>query len=487
MLESQNRLVVYTAPKDVVGNNDFKVRVRMPHEEWKELFSYKVKVDMHNVREASMVYFDFEGNVEIEVTKNSGNVDSVEIRPFSFGIKHEIEENKIYFKLDKPRKVSFEVNGDRFNNLHIFANQIEENVPNPESAEVVYVKPGIHRTEDILRKIITPTHTEGISNILNEPKVIYFAPGMHYLEEILLYIPSGKTVYIAGGAVIVGSMVCEKVENVTIRGRGILYFANLERFTAIRGIRIVFSKNINIEGIITVDPPHYSIYLGQSQNITIRNFKTFSTRGWSDGIDCMSCSDMVIDDVFLRTSDDSIVIYGRRWDFNGDSRNIKVMNSVVWADVAHPLMIGTHGDYYNDGNIIENIVFENIDIIEHHEPQLNYLGCMAINAGDKNYVRNVRYENIRVEQFENGRLFDIRVFMNKDYNPAPGKKIENIYFKDITYNGSGEHPSQIMGYDEEKMVDGVTFDNLRINGKHITNSESGNIKVGEFAYNVSYK
>ncbi|MDQ0901141.1 hypothetical protein [Paenibacillus sp. V4I7] len=96
-----------------------------------------------------------------------------------------------------------------------------------------------------------------------------------------------------------------------------------------------------------------------------------------------------------------------------------VRNSVLWADVAHPVMIGVHGYHQREGDILENLLFDNIDILEHHEPQDGYWGCMAINVGDKNTVRNVTFRNIRVEQFEMGRLIDIRVFHNKKYNPTP--------------------------------------------------------------------
>lgn len=477
MINDINKLVIYPAPKEALENKDYKVRVRLEDGEWQELFTYKVKVDMHNVRESSMVYFDFSGTIEVEVTKNTGQVDDVMIRPLSYGIQYLQEGNKVLFKLKEPRKISFEVNSDRFHNLHIFANPIEESTPAPNGKEVLYLAPGFHKKDTL----------SNISHLDSEVKVIYFAPGMHTIEGVQLHIQSGKTVYIAGGAVVVGAIVCDRVENVTVKGRGILYLADIEKTTYFRGVEITFSQNINVEGIITVDPPHYSILLGQSKNIRISNFKSFSTRGWCDGIDSMACSNIVIDDVFLRTSDDCIAIYGRRGEFIGDSRNIKVMNSILWADVAHPLMIGTHGDYNNDGNIIEDIVYENIDILEHHEPQMNYLGCMTINAGDKNFVRNIFYNNIRVEQFEHGRLLDIRVFMNEKYNPEPGKKIEGIYFKDISYNGTGEHPSQIIGYDEERIVENITIENLRINGKHVLDAEMGNIKIGDFASNIVFK
>jgi hypothetical protein len=477
-----NQLKVYPAPQGIIESNDYSVRVRTEFGDWNQVFVYEVKVDMHNVQKASMVSFDFDGTVEIEVTCRSTKVESVVLRPLSENIPFLKNGNALSFKLNKPKKLSLEMNGDHFKNLHIFANPIEKQPVHPDDRNVLVLQPAIHRTEDILRL------ASSISDEVDgKPFVIYFSPGMHYLEEGILRIPSGCTVYLAGGSVVVGSLVCDSVRDVTIAGRGFLYLANFERFTAFRGVRIVFSKNIKIEGITTIDPPHYSIYVGQSEDIKIINFKSFSTRGWSDGIDIMSSSNIEIEDVFLRTSDDCIAIYGSRWDYKGDTRNVTVRNSVLWADVAHPLMIGTHGDAGKDGDIIENICFDSIDILEHHEPQSDYWGAMAINAGDKNTIRNITFKNIRVEDFELGQLFDIRVVWNKKYNPAPGTKIENVYFENIEYYGKNNNPSRIHGFSKERTVQNIYFENLRINGELIMNAEQGNFNINQFGESVFFK
>lgn len=476
-----DRVITYEAPKGASANNQFAVFVRTAGQPWQELFVYEVMVDMHNVRPASMVYFDMDGAVEVKVNSRKQLIREAVIRPLSASIHYDHDEQEVRFTLDRPRKLSIEINGDRFANLHLFANPLEADVPDPDSDKVLVLNPAIHRTEDIYRLTSTPQKEGG-----ETPDTIYFAPGMHYLEETLLRIPSGTTVYIAGGALVVGSLVCDRVRDVTIRGRGLLYLSQFHRFSAFRGIRITFSENIKVEGITTLDPPHYSIYLGQSHHVQIRNFKSFSTRGWSDGIDMMSCSHIDIEDVFLRTSDDCIAIYGSRWDYYGDTRHVSVRNSVFWADVAHPLMIGTHGNHHGDGDTISDIVFDNIDILEHHEPQLNYMGAMAINAGDSNIVRDVVYRNIRVESFELGRLIDLRVVWNKDYNPIPGRRIENIHFEDISYQGDTRNPIQIFGYDEERMLVNVTFVRLMINGRLILEPEHDLFQINDYTSGVSF-
>ena len=72
------------------------------------------------------------------------------------------------------------------------------------------------------------------------------------------------------------------------------------------------------------------------------------------------------------------------------SDNITVQNSILWADIAHPINVGGHGDPESlIGETIENLIFRNIDILEHDEDDVPYQGCMAIDAGDRNRVKNI--------------------------------------------------------------------------------------------------
>lgn len=444
-------LITYPAPQAVIysaHNDDYTVRVRKPGGEWHDLYEYNVRVDMDKPQDASMVYFDFSGSVEVFVRKNNANLQSVKIRPSSYEIKPVIKDNTITFTLTQPRKLSVEFNGDKLHNLHLFANPVEKNRPDSSDTNVIYFGPGVHMPPDTARRTFN--------------------------------IPSGKTVYIAGGAIVRGKLVCNKVNNVRITGRGIIDQPQ-------RGVEVMHSNNVEIDGIIIVNPRHYTVYGGGSHHLTIRNIKSFSYQGWSDGIDLMSCSDVIIDDVFMRNSDDCIAIYGHRWDFYGNSRNHSISNSTLWADIAHPINIGTHGNTDIAGDTIENIVFKNIDILEQDEDDPDYEGCMAFSVGDFNLVRNIRFENIRVDDFEEGQLLNLRIIFNKKYNTGPGRAIENIYFKDISYNGINNSPSIINGLDKDHMVNGITFENLRINGKLITTAAEGNIKIGEFAKGVVFK
>lgn len=441
----ESRLLTYDIPKEALythHNDDYTVRVRTPGGQWEDLYEYNVIVDLDNPQNASMVYFDMQGTVEVSVQKNNGTVSDVQVRPASAGISPRLDGNAAYFTISKPTKVSVEFDGDRLHNLHLFANAIEENRPSPQDEDVMWFGPGVH------------TPPEGDAFV----------------------VPSNTTVYIAGGALLKGGFHIKGVENVTVRGHGVIDKPH-------RGFEITHSNNVTIDGPIVINPEHYTVYGGQSRNVSISNLKTFSAGSWTDGIDLMSCSDVLVDDVFLRTSDDSIAVYAHRWDYYGNVENIRVVNSTLWADIAHPIHIGIHGNAQAP-EVIENLLFKNIDVLEHDEDDRNYQGVMAISAGDANLVKDVRFENIRISRMEEGMLFNFRSVFNEKYSHAPGGGVENIVLKDIHYDGTMFNPPVIEGYSADSYVNGVELDNVVVNGKRL---ELHDLDIGEHVQAVSVK
>lgn len=454
---SQNQLVTYPAPEGAELMNDFTVKVREAGKDWKPIDTYLVKVDEvrgieHHVEKASMSYFDFVREVEVSVTFNHGNIRTGRVRPLSYEITPSIEGNTMTFKLDRPRNLSVEVNGDIFHNLHLFANPVDGNKPKK----------------------------------LKDRNLIYFGPGIHQLPGDTLNVPSGKTVYVAGGAVVEGCIRAVNAQDVKILGRGKVH--PKERGA---GIQIINSKNVLVEGIITTQCP-----TGGSDSITIRNVKAISSYGWGDGMNVFASNNVLFDGVFCRNSDDCTTVYGTRMGYKGGCKNITMQNSTLWADVAHPIFIGIHGNTQNP-EILENLNYINIDILDHKEKQLDYQGCLAINAGDNNLIRNVRFENIRIEDFRQGQLVNLRIFYNEKYCTAPGRGIENILFKDISYTGENAEVSMIIGYDKERKVKNVRFENLRINGEVIYDDmptkpkwyktgDMGRIFVGEHTEGITF-
>lgn len=448
---AQNSVVTYPVPRQMyysMHNDDFTVQVRPAGEKvWTDLYEYKIKVDMDTNSDASFVQFDFDGKVEVKVQKNNGEVRSAVIRPFSKGITPKIEGNVMTFMLDHPYDISLECNGDRLNNLHIFTNPIEKNRPRKGDNGVMYFEAGLHEPEN---------------------------------EEKTFVIPSNTTVYLEPGAVLKGKLFCDSVENVKICGRGFL-------LTPQQGVGIEFSKNITIDGLTVLNPRHYTVSGGQSSNITIRNLRSFSYQGWSDGIDMMCCSDVLIENVFMRNSDDCIAFYNHRWAFYGGSRNLTVQNSTLWADVAHPVNIGGHGNPDADpGEVMENVTIRNVDILEHDEDDPPYQGCIAIDAGDRNLVRNILCENIRVESIQEGRLLYIKTRFNDKYDKQPGRGVEDVVFRNISYSGPNDSQCVLEGLDKDRLVKNVTFENVVINGKKVDKLDDY-FRYNEFIENIRFR
>lgn len=428
-------LVTYPVPNGAPVNDGFIVKVRTPRRRWQRLGVYLATLNLINTttgagqtQNSSMAYFDFTGSVEVSVTYTKGRIHSARIRPDSYGIEPRVHGDTLTFTLTEPRNVVIQVNDDIFDCVHLLTNTVETDVPHPD-----------------------------------DPNVIYFGPGVHTTTDGTVTVPSGSTVYLAGGAVLKSRVVFSNVQNARLIGRGVIWAAPGG------GVTAEYSSDITIDGVTMLDPNGYAVTAGQVTGLTIRNMRAFSVKGNGDGIDLFSCRNAVIDGVFMRNADDCVAIYNHRWNYYGDSSDITVKNSTLWADVAHPINVGTHGNS-DSPETLSDLTFSNIDILDHREPQMLYQGCIALNPGDSNLIKNVRCEDIRVEDFRQGQLINMRIMYNTKYNTSPGRGIESVYVKNLRYTGTHANPSVLVGYDDQRLIKDVTFENLVVNGTVIADS-----------------
>ncbi|WP_210584448.1 glycosyl hydrolase family 28 protein [Streptomyces sp. GESEQ-35] len=429
------KLVTYPRPSSMPTNTSFKVRVRTaPDGDWQTLDIWRPQLEEINpttgsgkVYNTSMVYFDFQGSVEIEVTYLKGGTTKARVRPDALGITPELGGDTLVFTLDEPCDVVVQINDEIFDALHVITNHVD---CNPPSAD--------------------------------DPDVIYFGPGDHTVSGNILTVPSGKTVYLAGGAVLRAQVFFKDVEKAALKGHGMLYAGP-------GGVLCEGSKNIRVQDVIIMNPNGYAGTFGESENIHVKKARSFSSKGNGDGFDVFSSSRIVFDGCFMRNSDDCFAIYTHRWDYYGDTRDITIQNCTLWADVAHPINVGTHGNT-DAPEVIENLVIRNLDILDHREPQMNYQGCIALNPGDANLIKNVRIEDVRIEDFRWGQVIYMKVMYNPKYNTGIGRGIENVYVKNLSYTGTHANPSMFLGYDADHAIKNVTFENLVINGVVIADS-----------------
>ncbi len=459
------RLLAYPLAEGAPLKHDYRLEAKAEGGDWVEIPTYMAKANVavggirHETHEYSYAYFDFTGSVSVRITLLGGKTyKTAEVRPRYRGvIANQENDSTLTFSLFQPENVSVEFDGSITDNLLLFTS-----------------KPPVTK-EEAQRQ----AKAEGRS-------FVYFPAGYHQLKDSLL-VPSNTTVYLEGGAYVDGQILLRDVDNVTVCGRGVV------RPTEGReGMRVSRCHNAVVDGVITTQCP-----TGESEDVLIHDVRCLTHYAWGDGLNVFASRRVLLDRVFCRTSDDCTTVYATRLGFRGSSSDITMRNSTLWADVAHPIFVGLHGNSEQPDSMV-NLTYKNIDILGQQEPQMDYQGCLSINAGDNNLVRHVLFENIRIEDIGRGSLVQLRLFYNKKYCTAPGRGISDVTFRHVRYTGRDPEPSLIIGYADDRRVSGVRFEDLRINGQRITDdmeskpswyktSDIARFFVGEFVDGVTFR
>ena len=440
-----HQVFAYPAPKGAPLKHDYDVYVQpRGAKEWTKIDTYMAKVNAptgnseHRVSEISYAFIDFTGDVFVRVICKNKKFKTCRIRPDYRGTIANVQNDSVVqFLLFQPENVSVEFDGNITDNLLFFTSK--------------------------------PTVSKEMAE--REAKAqgrnfVYYAPG-YYDQEDTIRIPSNTTVYLAGGSYFTGTFAIEDAHDVSILGRGIARPAR-----GYEGCHVYRSKRVSIDGLILNTCP-----VGGSDGVTLHDVRSISHPGWGDGLNVFASSNVLYDRVFCRNSDDCTTAYATRKGFSGSVRNVRMTNSTLWADVAHPIFIGLHGAAAGPNpelrDTVENLRYDNLDIICQSEPQIDYQGCMAINCGDNNLVRNILFDNIRIEQINQGSLLQVKVGWNQKYCSAPGMGVDGVTFRSIRYYGQQPNMSVITGYNEDRKVKNITFEGLKINGRKIFDDMPG--------------
>ncbi|NMA67687.1 MAG: hypothetical protein GX957_15900, partial [Clostridiaceae bacterium] len=305
------------------------------------------------------------------------------------------------------------------------------------------------------------------------------------------------------GAVISGHVDLMYVDNVTIKGSGII-MRDEESVGDGCVITAYGCKNINISGIIgnVHRKTEWTTNIRYSSNVNIDNYKTVSPEWAStDGIDIVNCQNVNINDCFLRATDDTITIKGISDDTEEmgaapPNENIKVTNCILWNECNSAMVVGEESAarYY------KNITFDNIDVlfsyddIYYHE-SLYERAVISIIPLYGGILEDITWNNIRVNECERLICF---AFVDEFYKQPvdefkcqalPGY-IKNVTVKNVTSNSTstGLYANQIYlkGWDSEKPITDITFENIVINGEKL-NADSPLIVKNEFVYNFTVK
>ena len=469
---------IYPAPKGIELSGDFSVSI-----EGQQVPVYKTKVPPgDNIprlsgsrREfgfASLASFDLRSPVDVTITCPEP-VNTIKVLPTSYGIVPKVHDRTITITIDEPKHVTVEVNGDWQESLHILANPFEEDVPNAD-----------------------------------DPDVVFFGPGLHELTN--LTVGDNTTIYIAGGAYIRGGSDPDEKQvedsgrmrsaptfvlsgkNVTIRGRGIIEQEAIPRSKRRYPLLVHDAQDVTIEGIIFLDPSHWTVPIKRSDNVHVDNIKIIGWRGNADGVDISSSRNVLVENCFLRSLDDLVVVKSRT--DQGEARNIHVRNCVLWNELAHCLSIGA--ELRED---VSNVLFEDCDVIHDvgRETALRIYHC------DDAVISDITFQNIRVEEAR--RLISCWIGTTRWTKTKERGHVKNVIFRDITatsapidptlkgfQDGSDwkpyiikDHASMILhGFDEDHIIENVLFDNVVLDGRKVT---AENVVMNDFVRDVRFK
>lgn len=439
--------------------------------------------------------------LEVEITPKM-HFERVTVRPLSLGLQPTIEKGVIRFTLKKaaaePVYVTVEPYGRR-RALHLFVDSMPEYAVD-----------------------------------FSDERVLYFGPGEH--DVGLLVLESGQTLFLDAGAVVYACVQARDAENIRILGRGILdnsrnrekiryechaegNFAAIDNAERRHTIQLEYCSGVEIDGITIRDSLVYNIRPIGCENLHIANVKIIGCwRYNSDGIDMHNCTDVCIEDCFLRTFDDSICVKGFDCYYEGDVeaavqaamtrngkdysvfRRVEVRGCTIWNDWGKCLEIGAE----TRAEEICAVRFADCDVIHVNGPVLD---CCNVDYAD---VHDVVYEGIRVEfdevipppivQERGGEtypeyagdyapeLVQVAVLFHPEYSAGGRRRGRNrrMVFRNCSLVGRQPPRFRFLGFDEAHLTEEITVENLLWNGKLVESLAAEQWVQNEFTAKVRY-
>ena len=426
------------------------------------------------------------------------------VRPLSYGITPTVDGDTIEFTLCPGQQVSVEAHGDTGQVLHIFADLPEENIPDPDDPNVLYIGPGVHETPHI---------------VLQRDQTLYLAPGA-VLRAVVGEEPSFERVerHSRGELRHMEHFISAwDTENITIRGRGVIDTTGLAGACVRKNpISMNRCRNVQVEGVTLIGATCWTLTLYRCQDCRVENIKQISSFYNSDGVNTVSSRDVVIRNCFLRNRDDGIAIKamdtGNRDCFliepeselpGGEVENVLVENCVIWSDWGYAF-----GTTYETRKPISNVTIRNCDVIHATHPCSQ--GVIGILVSDKSYVCDMLFEDIRIERTLKP-IVDLRIrvtWWTVDKNLGT---IHDVTFRNITlletptadalkafrptsyayeenYQRMLDCPAELIGIrgdSAKSVIRDILFENITVGGERLHALDQ--MKTNEFVQNVTIR
>ena len=414
---------------------------------------------MHAAGGYYVLNFDVDGAAKITVTAGDPHYwdAGVEVQPMRFGIRPERKGASITFPLSGPAKLSITRPGDHFGDsemLFLFANA-------PDSSRITAATLGVR----------------------------YYGPGVHH-ENIDAH--DGDRIYLAAGAVVFGSLNLWQVHDVHISGGGTIIYDGPQDPDHDEGwmhkpnwhvIVMDNASNIEIEGITgIVRSRTWMVQMRDSHQITFRNVKIIGGNVGNanqDGMDWLGGGDTLVQDSFIRASDDIFAMYGN-WDGYSQEAlttpgrevaNITIENSVLSTSISNVVRLGWPRKIFDS----HNFTLRDSDVLH-----MGVGGCgvpfalfeIWADPGGQGRHLDIRLENIRLDYWYS--LVQLR---------QPNPAIRDVTFTNIwAMDGPGAVPSVLKGD-----VSGVAFSGVDLGSGDVLKGTDLPIEIRDGAKDPQYE
>ena len=142
--------------------------------------------------------------------------------------------------------------------------------------------------------------------------------------------------------------------------------------------------------------------------------------------------------------------------------------------------------------VIGNVTFHGCDILRTSNICGDIAGALAIICLDDTLIRNVRFENLRVEHpievpinfFFAESMFTGQIAGTKQ---PDGGTLRDVLVHDVSFTGGAWRRSFLRSLDARHVVENVRFRNLAIHGWPIRSVEAGRFVINEFTRDVRFE
>jgi polygalacturonase len=479
LVVSQDRVLeVYPTPTIAEKSNTYTVTVN----------GKSVFVNKYN--SINYIHFAFAGTADIEISYKEP-IKTYTLSPKSANIPSHKNGKKISFSLNVPKKlILHKVNG-LDEQLYILADPLEDNSPQLGDANVINLLN--YDVDNTGKSDVTDQIQQAINEVSAHKGVLYIPPGVYKTKQ--LNLKSNMTLYLAGGSVLKGTkeinpsygqaiLQLKDISNVKIMGRGELY-GNGSYWRPRGGwyslIKMSNVNNVLLQDIIIRDPAVANVWIEYSENCTIYNAKILAEPEPefvnTDGFDFWSSRNITVDNVLYKGTDDATSQGGDKKARIQNNENINVRNSVFYSTSSgssgFTIGAGTNQDF------VRNINYENVDLV-YTNSIANFWAVTRANY-DNIYLKNIRVEDILdkpTSPYDSAALFHFRItVVNPEWEPTSSPnnlgRITNVYLQNLMVDDKGNKDSIFQGYDSQRHINNVTFNNFFLKGQLVTTPKEG--------------